>query len=126
MYSNPPLHGARIVNAVLSDPQLKAMWQGEIKTMAERIIKMRTLLRDGLAKAGSKRNWEHITNQIGMFSYTGMTPDQCDAITKKHEVYLTRNGRIRYVNHFPIYVTLLLGANFIVLVSPSPPSPLPQ
>jgi len=94
MYSNPPLHGARIVHAVLSDPKLKAMWQGEIATMSNRIISMRKALKDGLKHAGSNRNWDHITNQIGMFSYTGLNADQCDALTQRHSVFLTRNGRI--------------------------------
>jgi len=94
MYSNPPIYGARIVSTVLGDPKLYKMWRGEIKTMADRIIKMRQLLKDNLKKAGSTRNWDHITNQIGMFSYTGLTPAQCDYITQKHHVYLTRNGRI--------------------------------
>lgn len=25
-YSNPPIHGARIVTEILSDPKLKAQW----------------------------------------------------------------------------------------------------
>ena len=44
--------------------------------MANRIIGMRKALREGLEKAGSKLNWEHITNQIGMFCYTGLQLDQ--------------------------------------------------
>jgi aspartate aminotransferase len=36
MYSNPPIHGARIVAEVLSDPQLKAQWLNECKAMADR------------------------------------------------------------------------------------------
>lgn len=48
----------------------------EVKGMADRIISVRTKLRDNLKKEGSSRNWEHITNQIGMFCYTGMKPDQ--------------------------------------------------
>jgi len=94
IYSNPPLHGARIVATVLNDPKLKAMWQTEIEQMSGRIIKMRTLLRDNLKNVGSKKNWDHITNQIGMFSYTGVTPEQCDVLTNKYHIYLTRNGRI--------------------------------
>jgi len=94
IYSNPPLHGARIVTTVLQDPSLKSMWQDEIKTMSGRIIDMRAALKQNLAKAGSSRNWDHITNQIGMFSYTGLTAEQCDVLTQKYHIYLTRNGRI--------------------------------
>ncbi|KAK6037197.1 hypothetical protein COOONC_25298 [Cooperia oncophora] len=48
----------------------------DVKGMADRIISMRTQLRDLLAKEGSKRNWQHITDQIGMFCYTGINPQQ--------------------------------------------------
>lgn len=48
----------------------------DLKSMANRIIGVRKALREELAKAGSKHNWEHITNQIGMFCYTGLQPDQ--------------------------------------------------
>lgn len=94
MYSNPPIHGARIVSTVLNTPELRDMWLVDVKEMAERIISMRTLLRDGLAKEGSIKDWGHITDQIGMFCFTGMTPEQVDNITAKHSVYLTRDGRI--------------------------------
>ena len=44
--------------------------------MADRIISMRSQLRDGLEREGSNRNWQHITDQIGMFCYTGLNPQQ--------------------------------------------------
>jgi len=94
MYSNPPRHGARIATEVMTNPELRAQWLSEVKLMADRIISMRTQLRDGLAKNGSSRDWKHITDQIGMFAFTGMTPEQVEKITKDHSVYLTKDGRI--------------------------------
>ena len=113
MYSNPPRHGARIATEVMTNPELRAQWLSEVKLMADRIISMRTQLREGLAKngekyfyiletikltdvhrAGSSRDWKHITDQIGMFAFTGMTPEQVEKITKDHSVYLTKDGRI--------------------------------
>lgn len=94
MYSNPPIHGARIVTEVLTNKALHQEWLGDVKEMADRIITMRSRLRDGLKKEGSSHNWEHITDQIGMFCFTGMKPDQVEQITKKHSVYLTKDGRI--------------------------------
>ena len=52
--------------------------------MADRIITMRTKLKEGLAKEGSTLNWQHITDQIGMFCFTGMKPEQVDKIVKDH------------------------------------------
>jgi len=65
-----------------------------VKVMADRIIGMRTALQDGLAKEGSSHNWQHITDQIGMFCFTGMTQDQVAKIISDHSVYLTKDGRI--------------------------------
>jgi len=94
MYSNPPIHGARIVSEILSNPELRTQWLGDVKEMADRIISMRTKLQDGLVKEGSTLNWQHITEQIGMFCFTGMTADQVAQISSKHSVYLTKDGRI--------------------------------
>jgi aspartate aminotransferase len=44
MYSNPPLYGARIVEIVLNNPELKKEWLREVKVMANRIISMRKKL----------------------------------------------------------------------------------
>ncbi|KAJ3322733.1 aspartate transaminase aat1 [Boothiomyces sp. JEL0866] len=95
MYSNPPLSGPRIVKGVLSDPKIATQWKSEVKLMADRIISMRTQLRHHLENTyGSKKSWEHVTSQIGMFCYTGMTPDQVERIKKEFSVYLTKDGRI--------------------------------
>lgn len=94
MYSNPPIHGARIASAILSDPKLYEQWLGEVKEMADRIITMRALLKDNLTKLGSKHDWSHITSQIGMFAYTGMTPAEMDKLAKEFSVYATKDGRI--------------------------------
>jgi aspartate/tyrosine/aromatic aminotransferase len=55
---------------------------------------MRKLLRDELVKIGAKGNWDHITNQIGMFSFTGMSKKQCEILIDKYHIYLLKNGRI--------------------------------
>ncbi|KAJ2640065.1 aspartate transaminase aat1 [Coemansia sp. RSA 1694] len=94
MYSNPPVHGARVAGEVLADTGLRQMWLGEVKDMAERIIRMRAALREQLEAKGSKKQWNHITEQIGMFCYTGLTPQQVDRLASEFHVYLTRDGRV--------------------------------
>ncbi|KAJ2159839.1 aspartate transaminase aat1 [Coemansia sp. RSA 552] len=94
LYSNPPIHGARIAAEVLTTPDLRREWLGEVKSMADRIISMRTALRGRLEELGSKRAWNHITDQIGMFCYTGLKPEQVDRLAQEHHVYLTRDGRV--------------------------------
>jgi aspartate aminotransferase, mitochondrial len=94
MYSNPPIHGARIVATILNDPVLNKQWYAECKSMADRIIVMRDTLKASLAKEGSVRNWDHITSQIGMFCFSGMTPEQVDRLRTEFHIYMTKNGRI--------------------------------
>jgi aspartate aminotransferase len=94
MYSNPPRHGARIVSTILSDPMLKEDWEVQCAGMAARINTMRTVLRERLGAAGSTRNWNHITKQIGMFAYSGLSKDQVMTMREKHHVYCTLDGRI--------------------------------
>jgi len=94
LYSSPPIHGARLVTTILSDPELRAEWLGDVKVMADRIITMRKKLKEGLIREGSTHNWEHITDQIGMFCFTGMKPEQVEKITKDFSVYLTKDGRV--------------------------------
>ena len=48
MYSNPPIHGARIVSSILSTPDLRTEWLGDVKQMADRIISVRSKLRSNL------------------------------------------------------------------------------
>ncbi|KAI9183346.1 aspartate transaminase aat1 [Blastocladiella emersonii ATCC 22665] len=95
MYSNPPMHGARIVSTVLNTPELNEEWLGEVKTMADRIITMRERLFNHLVDDfNSKLDWSHITSQIGMFCFTGLRPEEVDRLKSEFAVYLTRDGRI--------------------------------
>jgi len=94
MYSNPPIHGARIVQTILSKAELKKIWLSDVKKMADRIIGVRKKLAEHLTKEGSSHNWQHITDQIGMFCFTGLKPDQVERMTKDFSIYLTKDGRI--------------------------------
>ena len=94
MYSNPPIYGAKVVSTVLNTPALNQQWLLDVKTMADRIISMRTSLVQNLKDCGSQRDWSHITKQIGMFAFTGLNADQCQRLMKEFNVYLTMDGRI--------------------------------
>jgi aspartate/tyrosine/aromatic aminotransferase len=64
LYSNPPVHGARIASKILKTPELNEQWLKEVKGMADRIIEMRALLKRNLEELGSKHDWSHITSQV--------------------------------------------------------------
>jgi len=94
MYSNPPVYGSRVIETILGDASLTETWRREVKIMADRIIDMRAILVEELKKCGSKHDWSHITNQIGMFCYTGLTAAQVAVLKDKWHIYMTTNGRI--------------------------------
>lgn len=94
MYSNPPIHGALIAATILADPTLYKEWEEEVKMMSERIFDMRTQLKENLIQLGNTRNWNHITNQIGMFCFTGLTKEQVLIMREKYSIYFTLDGRI--------------------------------
>ncbi|KAF8478639.1 aspartate aminotransferase [Russula ochroleuca] len=93
--SNPPSYGARVVALILKNPELFEEWKADIRTMAGRIIDMRKQLHGVLTKElRTPGNWDHIINQIGMFSFTGVSTTQSKALVEEAHVYMTANGRI--------------------------------
>ena len=50
--------------------------------------------------------WNHITEQIGMFSFTGLNGNQCAWLIKERSIYLMSNGRINvsnFVSNFKMF-----------------------
>jgi aromatic-amino-acid transaminase len=93
-YSNPPIHGGAIVATVLNDPELRALWERELGEMRVRIKTMRQKLVEGLRAAGVKEDMSFITEQIGMFSYSGLTKEQMVRLRDEFGVYGTDTGRM--------------------------------
>lgn len=94
MYSSPPGHGAYIASLILGDEDRMVAWKGEVKTMADRIIRMRAELFEALNANGCPGDWKHVVKQIGMFTFTGLKPKQVALLTSKHHIHLTKDGRI--------------------------------
>ena len=93
-YSNPPAHGAAIVTAVLRDERLRSRWEGEVAAMRNRINGMRQLFFDTLKAKGVERDFSFITRQRGMFSFSGLTPQQVEALRQQFAIYIVGSGRI--------------------------------
>ncbi|KAK4554467.1 Aspartate aminotransferase, cytoplasmic [Recurvomyces mirabilis] len=92
--SNPPAYGARIASMVLNDDKLFSQWEEDLRTMSGRIISMRKALKSKLDELETPGKWDHITEQIGMFSFTGLNEQQVGKLREKFHVYMTKNGRI--------------------------------
>jgi aspartate/tyrosine/aromatic aminotransferase len=93
-YSNPPAHGAAVVAAVLNDPELRAQWEAEVREMRDRINTMRHLFVETLHEKGVTQDFSFIARQRGMFSFSGLTPEQVKALRERHAVYVVGSGRI--------------------------------
>ncbi len=93
-YSNPPKHGGAIVAMILGDPDLYARWRLDVQAMRDRIAGMRQLFVDTLRAKGVARDFSFITRQRGMFSFSGISPEQVDTLRNDYAVYMVRSGRI--------------------------------
>ena len=93
-YSNPQIHGGTVVATVLNTPALRAQWEGELAEMRVRIKDMRHKLVAGLKAAGVAQDMGFITDQIGMFSYSGLNKDQMVRLRTEFGVYGTDTGRM--------------------------------
>jgi aspartate/tyrosine/aromatic aminotransferase len=98
-YSNPPAHGASIVSTILGDSDLRELWQQELSEMRTRILEMRSLFVEGLDARGLEL--DQSTNQVylehhGMFSFTGLEPQQINELREKHGIYMLASSRINF------------------------------
>lgn len=93
-YSNPPIYGAKIVGTVLNNPELRRMWEDELTVMRVRIHEMRHKLVDELNAKANGQDFNFIIHQNGMFSYSGLTPEQVEKLKQDFSVYIVNTGRI--------------------------------
>tara|TARA_Y100000748_G_scaffold292698_1_gene281490 strand:+ start:255 stop:1448 length:1194 start_codon:yes stop_codon:yes gene_type:complete len=93
-YSNPPAHGSEIVKFILSHNSLRDKWKEDLNNMRDRIKNMRKLLVKELKNKGCSKDFSFIERQKGMFSYTGLSKDQVNALKKNNSIYIVNSGRI--------------------------------
>ena len=93
-YSNPPTHGGQVAATILTTPELRALWEKELAAMRVRIKEMRGALVEKLKAKGVQRDFGFIAQQVGMFSYSGLTKDQMVRLRDEFGVYGIESGRI--------------------------------
>jgi aromatic-amino-acid transaminase len=93
-YSNPPTHGGQVVAQVLTNPELRALWEQELGAMRDRIKTMRTAFVDKLKAKVPGASFEFVKQQRGMFSYSGLTKAQVERLRGEFSVYAVDTGRI--------------------------------
>ncbi|KAJ5813524.1 uncharacterized protein N7503_000274 [Penicillium pulvis] len=90
----PPDFGSKIIETVLSDQTLERQWRVEVREMAKQLKQRRVALRERLEELETPGDWQHITDQNGMFSYVGLSVEQVTLLRDEHHVYLQDTGRI--------------------------------
>lgn len=93
-YSNPPMHGAKIVAHILSTPELRSKWEVELSEMRARILSMRLLLTEGLVSHCKKVDFSPMGKGTGMFTFTGLDSFQVERLRVHHGIYMPSDGRI--------------------------------
>ncbi|HMR49463.1 MAG TPA: amino acid aminotransferase [Arachnia sp.] len=92
-YSNPATFGAAVVAAVLGDAELRVLWEEELGRMRDRIKNLRSGLVAALEAEGID-DMGFIAEQLGMFSYSGLTKEQMVRLRSEFGVYGTDAGRM--------------------------------
>ena len=93
-YSNPPAQGADIVETILGDAALRAVWEQDLAVMRNRILGNRAALVEALTTAGVPGEWEPIRRQRGMFALLGLSAAQVARLRDQFAVYVVGRGRI--------------------------------
>ncbi|WNC72671.1 amino acid aminotransferase [Thalassotalea psychrophila] len=94
IYSMPPAHGAAIVETILASDELRNQWHEELAVMRNRINGNRQLLVDNLKAQGVTRDFDFITQQKGMFSFLGVTPEQVQQLQDEYSIYMVGSSRM--------------------------------
>ena len=93
-YSNPPMHGGQVVAIALADPALRIMWEEELAGMRLRIREMRELMVKKLKEKAPAHDFDFVSKQRGMFSYSGLTKAQVERLRNEFSIYAVDTGRI--------------------------------
>ena len=94
IYSTPPSHGGHVLDIVMNDDELHEQWISEVYSMRDRIKAMRFKLKSVLEAKVPHRNFDYITRQNGMFSFTGLTPEQVARLQSEFGIYMISNSRM--------------------------------
>jgi aspartate/tyrosine/aromatic aminotransferase len=93
-YSNPPRHGGAVVETILGDADLRQQWVSELDAMRARIHHVRSELAATLQQQRPDHDFGFITRQNGMFSFSGLSPEQVETLRGNHSIYIVGSGRI--------------------------------
>lgn len=98
-YSNPPAHGSAIVATILNDADLNTLWRSEVNEMRNRISTLRQQFVTALAPYGLAEKFACVAEQRGMFSYSGLKPNEVELLRKDFGIYMVSTGRMNIAGY---------------------------
>ncbi|RZW07919.1 MAG: aspartate/tyrosine/aromatic aminotransferase [Rhodobacteraceae bacterium] len=93
-YSFPPDHGARVVQMILDDTDLRADWQSELEEVRLGMLKLREQLARDLRVRTNSDRFDFIADHRGMFSRLGISPEAVDRLRDDHGIYMIGDSRM--------------------------------
>lgn len=100
-YSNPPAHGGAVVETILGDAKLRSVWEGEVTAMRTRINGTRKQFVEQMKQVAPQRDFSFIERQRGMFSFSGLNPEQVNRLRDEYAIYIVGSGRINVAGMTP-------------------------
>lgn len=98
-YSNPPAHGSAIVSTVLGSDELNRLWRSEVDEMRGRINSLRKQFVAALQPYGLAEKFACVAEQRGMFSYSGLKPDEVTQLQQEFGIYMVKTGRMNIAGY---------------------------
>lgn len=100
-FAFPPDHGARVVQEILGDETLGALWRDELEAMRRAMEGNRRALAEALRAATGSDRFGFLAAHRGMFSLIGATSEQVDILRDTHGIYLVGDGRMNVAGLTP-------------------------
>jgi len=94
MYGNPCRPAAALLEQILLDPGKRQQWENQLRSMVTRVQGVRRQLRQRLEDLVPTYNWQSITQQVGMFWFSGLSKAQGMALADHHVYVMPSNGRM--------------------------------
>jgi aspartate/tyrosine/aromatic aminotransferase len=92
--SQTPDHGAEVVRVILEDKELRAEWAAELKSMRERMKRLRVKLAEAIRRKSNSKDFDFIAQHSGMFSLLGLPADAVQKLKTEDGVYMINDSRI--------------------------------
>ncbi|KZF20960.1 putative aspartate aminotransferase [Xylona heveae TC161] len=89
-----PAFGSKIVELILSNDSVRKIWEADVRSISQELNSRRRQLQMRLQELGTSGDWSFLTDQVGMFSYTGFSPTEVNSLRHLYHVYLQDTGRL--------------------------------